>query len=78
VVRAHVWLKDLSSSRYQSIEDLADAAGLHPKIVRQGLRLAFLSPIVTSAIQEADRSIELKQIPKLLALPWGEQEQLLD
>src|SRR5712672_2064913 len=44
VVRAHVWLKGLSDSRYRSVEDLADAAGLHPKIVRQGLRLAFLSP----------------------------------
>src|SRR5882757_3866463 len=37
VVRAHVWLKGLSDSRYRSVEDLADAAGLHPKIVRQGL-----------------------------------------
>jgi site-specific DNA recombinase len=68
LVRAHAWLKDLSSCRYASVEDLAIAAGLHPKVVRQGLRLAFLSPQVTSAIMEGDRSLELKQIPKLLPL----------
>jgi site-specific DNA recombinase len=78
VVRAHVWLKDLSSSRYHSIEDLASAAALHPKIVRQGLRLAFLSPSLTSAVLEADRPIELKQIPKRLPLLWREHQRLLD
>jgi hypothetical protein len=78
VVRAHAWLKDLSDSRYRSVEDLADAAGLHPKIVRQGLRLAFLSPSLTSAVLEASQPIELKQIPKLLALPWREHQQVLD
>jgi site-specific DNA recombinase len=78
VVRAHVWLKDITSSRYQSVEDLANAAGLHPKIVRQGLRLAFLSPSMTSAILEADQRIELKQIPKRLPLLWREHQRLLD
>jgi hypothetical protein len=78
VVRAHVWLKDLTSSRYQSVEDLANAAGLHPKIVRQGVRLAFLSPSMTSAILEADQPIELKQIPKLLPLEWREHQRLLN
>jgi hypothetical protein len=78
VVRAHAWLKDLSDSRYRSVEDLADAAGLHPKIVRQALRLAFLSPSLTSAILEADRPVELKQIPKRLPLLWREHQRVLD
>jgi site-specific DNA recombinase len=78
VVRAHVWLRDLSSSCYRSVEDLAGAANLHPKIVRQGLRLAFLSPNLTSSILEADRPIELKQIPKRLPLLWREHQRLLD
>jgi site-specific DNA recombinase len=78
VVRAHVWLKDLSDSRYRSVEDLADAAGLHPKIVRQALRLAFLSPGLTSAILEADRPVELKQIPIRLPLLWREHQRVLD
>jgi DNA invertase Pin-like site-specific DNA recombinase len=77
VARAHVWLKDLSSGRYASVEDLASSASLHPKVVRQGLRLAFLSPDVTSAILEGDRPLELKQIPKLLPISWREQQWLL-
>jgi recombinase len=78
VVRAHVWLKDLSSSRFHSIEALASAANLHPKIVRQGLRLAFLSPSLTSAVLEASQPIELKRIPKRLPLVWREHQRLLD
>jgi site-specific DNA recombinase len=70
-------LKDLSSGRYASVEDLAHAASLHPKVGRQGLRLAFLSPQAMSAITEGDRSLELKQIPKLLPLSWREQQRLL-
>lgn len=74
-IRAHRWLRDLSSGRYGSVEDLADAASLHPKVVRQGLRLAFLSPEVTSALLEGDRSLELKKIPKLLPISWHEQRR---
>jgi hypothetical protein len=49
VVRAHKWIADLRDE-YQSIENLAKTAKLHPKIVRQELRLAFLPPDITSAI----------------------------
>lgn len=76
-VRAHSWLEDLSSGRHGSVEDLADAVGLHPKVVRQGLRLAFLSPEVTSAILEGERPLQLKQIPKLLPISWHEQRLIL-
>ncbi len=76
-VRAHRWLTDLSSGRYGSVEDLADAVSLHPKVVRQGLRLAFLSPEVTSAILAGDRPLELKQIPKLLPISWHQQRLIL-
>jgi DNA invertase Pin-like site-specific DNA recombinase len=76
LVRAHAWLKDLSSGRYPSVEDLAIAASLHPKVVRQGLRLAFLSPDVTSAILEGERPLELKQIPKFLPYSWHSQHHL--
>jgi site-specific DNA recombinase len=51
---------------------------LHPKIVRQALRLAFLSPSLTSAVLEASQPIELKQIPKRLSLLWREHQRLLD
>ena len=72
VVRAHVWLSELSEERYASIEDLAAANSLHPKVVRQGLRLAFLSPTITSAILDGERDLKLKRIPKSLPFNWNE------
>jgi site-specific DNA recombinase len=77
IIRAHAWLRDLSSGRQASIEDLAAAADLHPKVVRQGLRLAFLPPDLTRAIFDGEATIELKQIPKLLPLSWREQHRSL-
>ena len=75
IIRAHAWLDDLSSGRQASIETLAAQAGLHPKVIRQGLRLAFLPPDLMGAALEGDLTIELKQIPKLLPLSWSEQHR---
>jgi len=77
IIRAHAWLDDLSSGRHASIDGLAAAADLHPKVVRQGLRLAFLPPDLTRAALEGEATIELKQIPKLLPLSWREQHRLV-
>jgi DNA invertase Pin-like site-specific DNA recombinase len=79
LVRAHAWVHSLRSGRYQSIDQLAKANRLHPKVVRQNLRLAFLSPDVTSAILENRQppDLPLGGIPKLLALPWVEHLRLL-
>jgi hypothetical protein len=75
IIRAHAWLDDLSSGHHASIEDLSAAADLHPKVVRQGLRLAFLPPDLTRAVLDGEATIELKQIPKLLPLSWREQRR---
>jgi len=79
LVRAHVWMRCLREGTYGSIETLADANGLHPKVVRQALRLAFLSPDVTSAILEGRQpnGLSLVQIPKLLSLSWADHQRLL-
>jgi site-specific DNA recombinase len=79
IVRAHVWMRSLREGIYESIEDVADANRLHPKVVRQALRLAFLSPEVTSAVLEGRQpaSLALAQIPKLLPLQWTEHQRLL-
>jgi DNA invertase Pin-like site-specific DNA recombinase len=79
IVRAQVWMHSLREGVYESIENLADANGLHPKVVRQALRLAFLSPDVTSAILEGRQppGLSLAQVPKLLPLPWTEHRRLL-
>jgi site-specific DNA recombinase len=69
----------LQNGTYESIEALAEANHLHPKVVRQALRLAFLSPDVTSAILEGEQPAELSlaRIPKLLPLPWTQHRRLL-
>ncbi len=80
VVRANAWLKELCAGRYTSVEDLAIAAQLHPKVVRLGLRLAFLAPEITSTILEGQQQpakLSLGTIPKLLSLHWGEQTTML-
>ena len=79
IVRAHAWMHGLRNRTYQSVERLAENNRLHPKVVRQNLRLAFLSPEVTSAILERRQptSLSLARIPKLLPLPWAEHQDLL-
>jgi site-specific DNA recombinase len=79
VVRAHAWNRALLDGVHDSVETLAEANRLHPKVVRQALRLAFLSPDVTSAILEGrqPKELSLAQIPKLLPLLWREHRPLL-
>ena len=77
VVRAHVWLDDLSQGSQSSIEDLAAVVKLHPKVIRQGLRLAFLAPALTQAALDGHAAMMLNRIPKLLPLSWSEQKNLL-
>jgi site-specific DNA recombinase len=79
LVRAHGWVNLLSDGVHESIEHLAEANSLHPKVVRQALRLAFLSPDVTSAILEGRQPavLSLARIPKLLPLPWTAHRPLL-
>jgi site-specific DNA recombinase len=77
IVRAQAWLADLSSGRHACIDDLAAAAKLHPKVIRQGLRLAFLSPELTSAAISGEAAFKLRQIPKALPMAWSAQRRLL-
>lgn len=79
VVRSQAWIKSLREGAYDSIEMLAEANGLHPKVVRQALRIAFLSPDVTSAILEGRQppGLSLARIPKVLQLPWTQHQRLI-
>jgi site-specific DNA recombinase len=78
IVRAHAWIRNLHDGKHESIEALAEANRLHPKVVRQAFRLAFLSPDVTSAILEGRQpsGLSLTQIPKSLPLQWTEHRRL--
>lgn len=75
VVRAHTWIKLLRDETYDSIEALAIATNVHPKIVRSGIRLALLAPDITAAILTGDqpkRTI-LRDLNKIISLSWDEQ-----
>ena len=50
LARGHSWARSLSDGTNTSIEQLAKSVHLHPNIVRQGLRAAFLAPDITEAI----------------------------
>jgi site-specific DNA recombinase len=80
IVRAHKWLKSLSNGAYDSIEDLAQALELHPKVVRKGLRLAFLSPAITKDLLAGQRrGVQLlRDLERAAVLRWAEQSQIVD
>jgi site-specific DNA recombinase len=79
IVRAHAWLADLKNGRFLSVEELADSAKLHSKVVRQALRLAFLAPGLILAILEGRHAAgaTLRRFPKTLPLAWSAHEQML-
>jgi site-specific DNA recombinase len=79
LVRAHHWLLALQDGAHDTVEDLAAAQNIHPKFVRQELRLAFLSPSLVSAILEGTQPAALKIETgwKKLPLNWKSQQQLL-
>jgi hypothetical protein len=80
VVRSHIWLRALQDGSYQSVEELAEASALHPKVIRLGLRLAFLSPTATAAILMGNPLIQidsLASIPNALPLSWTGQHHAL-
>jgi site-specific DNA recombinase len=80
IVRAHKWLKSLSDGTYDSIEELARALELHPKVVRKGLRLAFLSPAITKELLAGQRrGVQLlRDLEQAAVLRWAEQSQIVD
>ena len=79
VVRAHAWLRDLKNNKFDTVEALAAAVNLHPKLVRQELRYAFLAPAITAAILNGDQpaTLALARIPKTLPLAFSKQWQAL-
>ncbi|MBS4001767.1 MAG: recombinase family protein [Afipia sp.] len=75
IVRAHAWLRDLRAGKFDSVEALAASVKLHPKVVRQELRYAFLAPSITEAILTGEQppTLTLARIPKTLPLTWSGQ-----
>lgn len=75
IVRAHAWSRDLQNNKFESVDALAASVKLHPKVVRQELRYAFLAPAITEAILAGDQptTLSLARIPKTLPLTWSGQ-----
>jgi site-specific DNA recombinase len=78
IVRAQIWLRSLSDGTYDSVEDLARAAGLHPKVIRNRIRMAFLAPNVTKSILEGNQApgLRLKGFIGTASLSWFHQRRL--
>ena len=72
VVRAHAWLKLYPKGTYGSIDSLARAVDLHPKHVRNAVRLAFLSPAIIKSIIYGDQrtNLTLGDLAKAVGLSW--------
>jgi DNA invertase Pin-like site-specific DNA recombinase len=79
VVRAHVWLRELTDGKHVSIESLARAVDLNPKVIRQALRLAFLAPGTMDSIMQGSQpaDLSLRAIPFALPLSWKHQSNAL-
>jgi len=76
IIRAHRWTDALALAKFSSIEELATAAKLHPKVVRNEIRLAFLAPGILDSILAADSPFQLPHLRKISSLNW--QKQLED
>jgi DNA invertase Pin-like site-specific DNA recombinase len=79
VVRAHAWVRLLSVGTHKSVESLARSVGVHPKIVRNRIRMAFIAPNITKAILEGDQapSLRLKDFIGAAPLSWSSQRLAL-
>lgn len=79
VVRAHAWLKLLSDGTHQSVEALASAIGMHPKVVRNRICLAFLAPSITAAILNGEQpdNVSFRNAHQVASLRWDEQHRYL-
>jgi DNA invertase Pin-like site-specific DNA recombinase len=49
IVRALRWADALTNDSYASVEELGIAANLHPKVIRNELKLAYLAPEIVEA-----------------------------
>jgi site-specific DNA recombinase len=77
VVRAHGWLSEFANDRFSSIEELASNAEVHPKVMRQALKLAFLAPDIVTSILTGGARFEPADLRNVSALSWQRQRDEL-
>jgi site-specific DNA recombinase len=78
IVRAHAWLTALEDGTYDSVEALARAVDLHPKVIRNRIRLAFLAPPLMREFLNGGRpaSANLNEVCITMDLGWRQQSDL--
>jgi hypothetical protein len=77
IVRALRWADALINDSYASVEELAIAANLHPKVIRNELKLAYLAPEIVKAVLSGRRNSSLADLRGVSALSWRRQVQEL-
>lgn len=80
ISRAHRWLDLLSSGEFNSVQELAVSIKMDHRSVSNGLRLAFLSPVITREIIE-NFPVKLPNLAKIqskLSLLWEDQKAALN
>ena len=77
IARAQAWLSELVSGPCASVEELASKADIHPKVMRQALKLAFLAPDMVASILTGEAKFELAEFRYVSALSWESQRREL-
>lgn len=78
IVRARAWLQALSDGTHNSVEEMANAIKLHPKIVRQEIKAAFLAPAVIEAVVKGEPvTVDLAKLRTETPLSWTAQARWL-
>jgi site-specific DNA recombinase len=76
IARAQLWVKLLIDGAHNSIESLAASVNMHPKVVRKGIRVAFLAPNIVEAIllgHHSKSAMTLARLHGTHSLSWIEQ-----
>jgi len=72
IVRAHHWVEALSTRKFESVEKMAENEGIHPKVLRHRIRLAFIAPnLVDQALCGA--LVGLRKLDEAVNLSWQKQ-----
>jgi site-specific DNA recombinase len=77
LARAHAWMSDLGNGRFTSVENLASNVDIHPKVMREALKMAFLAPDIVVSIITGESSFELADLRAVTALSWPSQSEEL-
>jgi site-specific DNA recombinase len=77
LARAHAWLPELANDRCASVEELASQADIHPKVMREAFKMAFLAPDIVTSIFTGEATFELAALRQVSALNWQSQREEL-